>query len=162
MYKNFLTLKIRKFVVKQMKKQIKEANCKEYLVVRNGKFFIEMLDVKGNLHTLPVTFNFKDSNKYLEDKLHRNFNTKSGKFPLRRFTQKEQIAIQNSDMHKCPGTNSRDPALQKMLDCMIENTFILELSALKDREIFEKNSKGSVYFMEGSWIFNGAVDAFRA
>ena len=43
--------------------------------------------------------------------------------------------------------------MQKMLERLIENTLILDLNEIRDKEVFERQTNDSIHFMEASWIF---------
>ena len=121
MYKNFLTRKIKWFVVTQMKKEIKRIEFKEYLVVKDGEFYNETFCKEGKLEDLHL----KSSKKFLTKMLYPDNNPMNERFPLRSFTQSERDEINKKPIYMFPGHTTRHPSLQHLLNRWLDTTIVL-------------------------------------
>ena len=121
MYKNFLTRKIKWFVVKQMKRENSEEEYKEYLVVEEGEFYIESFcnDEKyDDIH-------LRSSRKFLTTMLYPNNNPLNERFLLRGLTQVEREGINKTPMYMFPGEKVRHPSLRHFLNRWLNTTLVL-------------------------------------
>ena len=121
MYKNFLTRKIKWFVVKQMKKETKRVEFEEYLVVKDGEFYIEAFCEDDKLDDLHL----KSSKKFLTKMLYPDNNPMNERFPLRSFTQAERDEINKKPIYMFPGDTTRHPSLQHLLNRWLDTTIVL-------------------------------------
>lgn len=138
----------------KMKKQTNEVECEECLVVNGGEYFLEVLDSDRKL-TIPVSVYDKEAEIKLSNKLFEKKPIKSGKFPVRRFTEQEKANIQESELFRCPDKKTRTPLYQDMLNRMLDNTFLLIASwGCRKIFLFERDSKVSAKLCHDSDLLN--------
>lgn len=144
MYKNFLTRKIKWFVVKQMKKETKEVELREgyYLIVKDGQFFIDDCFCNES-HVSPYPHASEHtSKKQLTKSMFGNNNPQDGRYPLRELFQSEKEALFNDNsVYMVPGETKRSKVFQYMLDRCFDTMAVLDHNEFNKRFKHNKLTK---------------------
>jgi hypothetical protein len=124
----------------KMKKETKEEECKwgYYLVVKNGKFFIEeCFDDESYVGPFLYAKEHK-SERELAKSIFGDNNVQDGRYPLRNLLQSEKEDISNDNsVYIVPGATKRSKVFQYMLDRCLDTVIVLDHNEFNKR--FKRN-----------------------
>ena len=124
----------------KMKKETKEEECKwgYYLVVKNGKFFIEeCFDDESYVGPFLHAKEHK-SERELAKSIFGDNNVQDGRYPLRNLLQSEKEDISNDNsVYIVPGATKRSKVFQYMLGRCLDTGIVLDHNEFNKR--FKRN-----------------------
>jgi hypothetical protein len=128
----------------KMKKETKEVESKEgyYLVVNNGKFFIEEC-FDGESYVSPFLYAKEHkSERELAKSIFEDNNVQDGRYPLRNLLQSEKEDISNDNsVYMVRGETKRSKVLQYMLDRCLDTVIVLDHNEFNKRFKHNKLTK---------------------
>ena len=105
----------------KMKKETKEVEYKDYLVIEEGEFYIESFCKDEKYDGIHL----KSSRKFLTNMLYPDNNISNERFLLRGLTQVEREGINKTPMYMFPGEKIRHPSLRHFLNRWLDTTLVL-------------------------------------
>ncbi len=96
-----------------MKKQIEYSKFEEFLVIRQGKFYIETFYQQDMINIETINLPYKEW-------------PESIRFRLRHLREDERQDIIASDFYKIPGEKTRHPALHYFLNKWLDERLVLD------------------------------------